>query len=236
MTPPAAEPAKATHTPARLSSRAPLERPAPLRDVVYDTMLEMIISRELPPGHHLVETELATILGVSRQPIREALLRLQAEGWVDQRHAQGTFIHIPTDTEADELLAVRAVLEAESAKLAAQHATPEHLERLHQLQQAGEEAVAAHDDDPAALIAANAALHAYIVSMSGNRVLADMIGSVERRVRWYHAAFALTRGRDSWNEHAEVIDAIGAKNSRRAHDLMRRHAERTRKGYRDRPR
>lgn len=211
-------------------------RPAPLREVVYDALLEMIISRELQPGRHLVENELATILGVSRQPVREALLRLQAEGWVDQRPAQGTFVHLATDTEADELLAVRAVLEAESAKLAAQHATPEHVERLRQLQQAGERALAAQDDGPAALVSANAALHAHIASMSGNRLLADMIRSFERRLRWYHATFARARGRASWEEHAEIVDAISAEDSRRAHDLMRRHAERTRQGYRDRPR
>ena len=80
----------------------PLERPAPLREIVRERLLAMIVSRDLQPGHHLVENELAAALGVSRQPVREALLQLQAEGWVDQRPGQGTFVHNPTDKEADE--------------------------------------------------------------------------------------------------------------------------------------
>jgi DNA-binding GntR family transcriptional regulator len=57
-------------------------RPAPLRQAVYDTLAEMIASGTLKPGQHLVESELADQLGVSRQPIREALQRLAVDGWV----------------------------------------------------------------------------------------------------------------------------------------------------------
>ena len=49
----------------------------------------MIVSGQLQPGQHLVENDLAVALGVSRQPIREALLRLEAEEWVDLRPGQG---------------------------------------------------------------------------------------------------------------------------------------------------
>lgn len=209
--------------------RAPLERPATLRQSVYDALAEMIVTRELSPGEHLVEQDLATQLGVSRQPVREALHRLQTEGFVELRPAQGAFVHVPTDAEADDLLAVRSLLEAESARLAARLATPEQVERLQELQRAGEKALA--KDDQEGLVSANAALHDYVVVMSGNSVLADLIASVERRVRWYYSPIARTRGKDSWDEHAELIDAIARRNSRRAGDLMRRHTERTREIY-----
>ena len=194
----------------------------------------MIVSRDLQPGHHLVENELAAALGVSRQPVREALLQLQAEGWVDQRPGQGTFVHNPTDKEADELLGVRAVLEAESARLAAQHATPLHIERLRALLRDGEHALAS--EDPAALVSANAAFHSYVVTMSGNHLLAEMLSAFELRVRWYHATFARIRGRASWDEHTEVVEAIAATNSELAQDRMRHHTERTREAYRRRMR
>jgi DNA-binding GntR family transcriptional regulator len=211
------------------ATRPPLERPTPLRERVYEAIAEMIVTRELKPGEHLVESELANVLGVSRQPVREALQRLQTEGWVDLRPGHGAFVHVPTDEEADQLLAVRAILESESARLAAKHATAEHLEELRALQRAGEEAVAA--DDQAGMVTANAALHAYVVSMSGNLVLADLIASVERRVRWYYLPIARSRGKDAWDEHAGIIDAIEEKNSRRAANQMRQHAERTREIY-----
>ena len=141
--------------------RAPLVRPAPLREAAYDALVEMIITRELQPGQHLVETELAVQLGVSRQPVREALQRLQSEGWVDLRPALGAFVHVPTDAEADELLAVRTLLEAESARLAARRATPAQVDHLWELQRAGERALA--DNDEEGLVSANDALHAYLV-------------------------------------------------------------------------
>ena len=212
--------------------RSPLERPAPLRQAVYDVLVEMIITRELQPGEHLVENELAAQLGVSRQPVREALQRMQSEGWVDLRPALGAFVHIPTDDEADQLLAVRTLLEAESARLAAKLATPEQVEHLWELQRTGEKALA--DGDQEGLVAANAALHAYLVAMSGNKVLADLIGSVDRRVRWYYLPIAKTRGKDAWDEHAELIEAVARRSARRAGDLMRRHTERTREIYHER--
>src|SRR5437879_9700100 len=94
-----------------------LERPGPLRERVYEALLELIVTRSLKPGQHLVETELARLLGVSRQPVREALQRLNTEGWVDLRPAQGAFVHDPTEEEADQLLVVRGLLEAEAARL-----------------------------------------------------------------------------------------------------------------------
>jgi DNA-binding GntR family transcriptional regulator len=212
--------------------RPPLERPTPLRERVYDAIAEMIISQELKPGEHLVENELAVHLGVSRQPVREALQRLQTEGWVDLRPAHGAFVHVPTDDEADQLLAVRTLLEAESARLAAKLTTPEQIEKLWALQAVGEKAVAA--DDQEAMVAANAELHAHVVSMSGNGVLAGMINSVDRRVRWYYTPIARSRGKDAWDEHAEIITAIEQGNARRAATLMRQHTERTRDAHHER--
>src|SRR6202158_2933113 len=220
------------NTAAARTVRPPLERPAPLRQAVYDALAEMIIARELQPGEHLVENELAAQLGVSRQPVREALQRLQSEGWVDLRPALGAFVHVPTDAEADQLLAVRTLLEAEAARLAARQATPEQVEHLWELQRTGEKALAG--DDQQGLVAANAALHAHVVFMSGNSVLADVIASVDRRVRWYYMPIARARGTDAWDEHADLIEAIGRRSSRRAGDLMRRHTERSRESYQER--
>lgn len=209
--------------------RQPLERPVPLRQAVYEAIAEMIISRALEPGEHIVESDLAAQLGVSRQPVREALQRLQNEGWVDLRAGLGAFVHVPTDVEADQLLSVRTLLETESARLAAKAANPAQIERLWELQRAGEEALTRNDQDE--LVAANANLHAYIMEVSGNAVLAELISMVDRRVRWYYAPIARSRGGEAWEEHAALIEAIASRNGRRAADLMRRHTERTRAEY-----
>jgi DNA-binding GntR family transcriptional regulator len=202
-----------------------VRRPALLREVVYDALLELIISGSLRPGQHLVEAELAEHLGVSRQPVREALQRLQTEGWVDLRPAQGAFVHTPTDAEAREFLSVRGVLETYAAGLAATHSTPPDIERLWELQQEGLDALAA--DDANRLVAANSALHAFITGIAGNTVLAELISLVERRVRWYYTPIARPRGKDAWTEHAKLIKAIADSDDKRASETMRRHTERT---------
>ena len=113
----------------------PLQRPVPLRQSVYDALIDLIVGGELPPGQHMVETDLARQLGVSRQPIREALHRMEAEGWVDLRPSQGAFVHVPTDSEVDELLDVRALLEAETARLAAASSSPVRSAQLARLRE-----------------------------------------------------------------------------------------------------
>lgn len=210
-----------------------LRRPAPLRDGVYDAVLELIITRQLQPGQHLVESELAARLGISRQPVREALQRLSTEGWVDLRPAQGAFVHLPTEEEADQTLAVRSLLAAESARLAAENITDESIARLRALCEEAERAQAADEVD--AVVAAGAALHSAVVSLSGNRVLAELAAQVDRRVRWYYTPVARQRGERSWPEHAALIDALAAHDGGRAARIMREHTEQTRRSYHQRP-
>ena len=211
-----------------------LERPVPLRQAVYEALIELIVNRTLQPGQHLVEVELAEYLGVSRQPVREALQRLQTEGWVDLKPAQGAFVHLPTEEEADQLLSVRAVLETHSARLAAERATPEDVDHLLGLQVSGQAAVEA--DDIERMVTAGADLHAFVTKLSGNTVLAEMIGMVDRRARWYYAPIAGRRGADSWIEHADLIRAISANDVDLAGTIMTQHADRTRQAYHDRTR
>ncbi|WP_174857035.1 GntR family transcriptional regulator [Streptomyces griseorubiginosus] len=209
-----------------------LERPGPLRDRVYGALLELITTRALQPGQHLVESELAGHLGVSRQPVREALQRLNTEGWVDLRPAQGAFVHEPTDAEADQLLTVRTLLEAEAARLAAVHAGSEGVAALEVLCAEGEKAVAADDVDGA--VGLNARFHAKVMELAGNAVLAELAGQVDRRVRWYYTPIARQRGRQSWIEHRELIAAIADRDEQRATAVMRQHTEHTREMYHQR--
>ncbi|MEU5540667.1 GntR family transcriptional regulator [Streptomyces sp. NPDC020362] len=209
-----------------------LERPGPLRDRVYEALLELITTRALQPGQHLVESELAGQLGVSRQPVREALQRLNAEGWVDLRPAQGAFVHEPTEEEADQLLTVRTLLEAEAARLAALNADEAGTGALEELCAEGEKAVAAEDVDRA--VALDAAFHTKVMELAGNTVLAGLAAQVDRRVRWYYTPVDRQRGRQSWIEHRGLITAIAAHDEQRATHLMREHTEHTRASYHER--
>ncbi|MFI2236318.1 GntR family transcriptional regulator [Streptomyces chrestomyceticus] len=211
-----------------------LERPGPLRERVYEALLELITTRTLRPGQHLVESELAGHLGVSRQPVREALQRLNTEGWVDLRPAQGAFVHEPTEEEADQLFTVRTLLEAEAARLAAANAGSAGIAELEALCEKGEQAV--RDDAVETAVATNAEFHAKVMELAGNAVLAGLAAQVGRRVRWYYTPVARQRGKQSWAEHRELIAAITDRDEARASAAMRAHTEHTRRTYHDRDR
>ncbi|GAA1511188.1 GntR family transcriptional regulator [Streptomyces albidochromogenes] len=209
-----------------------LERPGPLRERVYETLLELITTRALRPGQHLIESELAGHLGVSRQPVREALQRLNTEGWVDLRPAQGAFVREPTEEEADQLLSVRTLLEAEAARLATANAGPAGIAALEEVCARGERAVADGDVDLA--VSLDAQFHAKVMELAGNVVLTDLAAQVGRRVRWYCTPVARQRGKQSWIEHRELIAAIADRDERRATEIMRAHTERTRTTHHER--
>ncbi|MBB5080158.1 GntR family transcriptional regulator [Nonomuraea endophytica] len=208
---------------------AKIPRPATLRESVIEAIQELIVSGQLKPGQHLVESELAELLGVSRQPVREALQQLSGEGWVDLFPGQGAFVHVPTLEEADQLLAVRTLLETESARLAAQNAGEDGVRQLRALCARGVAAVRSDDVDGA--VATNSELHALVTALSGNKVLAELAAQVARRVRWYHTPVARRRGMTSWEEHTALIDAIEAGDEATAAQIMREHTEHTRASY-----
>jgi DNA-binding GntR family transcriptional regulator len=207
----------------------PVDRPVPLRQSVYEALVELVVEGRLPPGQHLVETELARQLGVSRQPVREALHRLEAEGWVDLRPNQGAFVHVPTDEEVDQLLDVRELLEVETARLAALVAAADDLARLRVICHEGEASIEAGDFGR--FVAANNEFHAELARVAGNAVLAELAGIVGRRVRWYYRQVAPMRGHESCAEHLDMVEAIEAGDAGRACSIARKHTERTRTAY-----
>jgi DNA-binding GntR family transcriptional regulator len=209
----------------------PVQRPVPLRQSVYEALVELVVGGGLRPGQHLVESELARQLGVSRQPVREALHRLEAEGWIDLRPGQGAFVHVPTDREVDQLLDARELLEGATARLAARAATPEAVAGLRATWQEGVAAV--ESGDVARTVAANNDFHAAVAEVAGNVVLAQLSEIVGRRVRWYYRKVAPARGHESWSEHAELVSAIEAGDEDQAAALARTHTEATRTAYHD---
>lgn len=116
--------------------------------------------------------------------------------------------------------------------MAAAHAGAEAIAALEELCAEGERAVAADDVDAA--VATNARLHAKVMELAGNAVLAELAAQVDRRVRWYYTPVARQRGRQSWVEHRELIAAIADRDGEAATAIMRAHTEHTRKMYHER--
>ena len=204
----------------------PVTRGVSLRQQVYLALQDLILTGELAPGEHLPEVELSERLGVSRQPVREALHQLAIDGWIDRVEGKGAFVHLPTRKEIGDLFAVRTILEAEAVALACDLATDHDHAVLAALLERGFQAVS--DRDTEAVVAANTEFHVWLANAARNDFLKALIETVSLRVAWVFRNVALVRGQQSWHEHAEIADAIRAHDRTRAVELLKSHTNRTR--------
>ena len=155
----------------------------PLRDVVFNTLRQAILTGELKPGERLMEIHLANRLGVSRTPIREAIRKLELEGLVTMIPRRGAEVAQITEKSMKDVLEVRRTLDALSAELACERISSEEEEALKKACQNFEEAVKTKD---AKIIAkADVALHDIIAAATGNQRLIQLINNLAEQMYRY---------------------------------------------------
>lgn len=207
----------------------PIEPTPTLRVRVYESLERLIIEGALAPGEHLVETELATRLGVSRGPVREALQTLSQDGWVELRPRHGAFVRQPTEREVDEFFQVRALLEGECARLAAANIDEQTARGLREKVTEGWAAVEAGEE--ASLVTANARLHLAITELSGNATLQELTQRLRKRSQWFFTPVSMARAQDAWREHEAIVESIVAGDGDGASQRMRDHVDGTHQTY-----
>lgn len=202
-----------------------LEAAQPLRERVYDALEATIVDGIFAPGEHLREGDLAKRLGVSRNPVREALQRLVHDGLVDHHPGKGVFVHSPSLKEVEEVFHTRALLESESARLAAARIGPAELATLEELLSLGRAATEAKD--AGRLLELNEQFHTTVLTAADNSVMAKMMISLQRRIRWYFSRVVVTRASGSWDQHAEIFEALRDHDGDRAARCMAAHVAQT---------
>jgi len=95
-----------------------LTRPKSLTDLAHDSIRQLIVGGELPMGAQLSEATLAAQLGISKTPVREALLRLRVDGLIDIQPQRGTFVFSLTPRQVEQICLFREVVELTAVKLA----------------------------------------------------------------------------------------------------------------------
>lgn len=194
---------------------------------IYERLRESIIEGVIPAGERIREREIAEEYGVSRIPIREAMPRLEAEGFVKILPRRGAVVTEMTLTDVEELFAVRSSLEVLCAKLAAESCaqgadTAELFGRL----TVAERELEAGDDR--GIATANSALHEEILRLSGNALLISLMGPINGRVR---RLFRLEAERDQQvlcAEHRELCRSIAEGQVELAGSLAFAHVEHSR--------
>lgn len=203
----------------------------PLRSMVSDELRRLVVTGELPPGSRIVEDRLAERLGVSRNPVREALQALAAEGFVEILPRRGAMVAQITPEQAEDLFDVRTALEPLAARLAARRADGDGIERLREVLARARAATDAGELD--LLTACNTEFHSLVVDLSGNDYLGLLVAPMARRVQWVFRTTAPTRAPHSWTEHEELMRAIASGDEDYAEAVARSHVAAARASYRD---
>lgn len=176
---------------------------------------QRILSGEIAGGERLNEVQLASEYGISRSPIREALMVLAGEGLITFVAGKGAFIREITVEEVRQLGEVREALESYAVELVAANATADQVGQLMARQDVTDHAAGSADDD----------FHALILELSGNERLTQYARHVISRLRMARARSAGVPGRlgDAAAEHAAIAKAIEVGDARTAADAMRAH-------------
>jgi DNA-binding GntR family transcriptional regulator len=196
---------------------------------VFEELEAAIVRRELPPGTHLVEDEVALRLGVSRTPVREAFRMLARAQWLELQPHVGARVRFPTLDEVKDLFQMRETLDRRATELAVDRIQPSELDRLDEIIAEAWKAVDEADSDRISDL--NFAFHGTIAAAAGNKLLIRILGEIEKQVRWHFTAVALPRREDSWREHEQILEAIRDGDELRAGELIVAHNRRTLEAY-----
>jgi DNA-binding GntR family transcriptional regulator len=192
-------------------------------DWAYQRLHEAIREGALEPGQRVMETEVSAWLHVSRTPVREAMRRLLTEGLLEHAVTGGLAVALYDLRAISEFYETRERLEGAAASLAAEHADPTEQRILSAML----DAMRALPADPRAHARENQAFHEQIYRAAHNRFLMKSLGTLLNFVpllgrTTYHAP---NRIEEAEYEHAEIVEAILARDPQRAEDAARRHIQ-----------
>lgn len=198
-----------------------------LANLVYRELREAICDNRLKSGQRLVQNTLADHLGLSRTPVRDALLRLSAEGLVRASQWRGGFVVSPfTVREVLDIYDVRLPLEVLAIGEAAGHHSRAQLAHLRDLNQ---RLAGGPGDDVGEQYRLNRELHAGMIAPSENEILKRMIDqlwSMPSSLRMYYRQIADRASADeSVAQHADILDALEAGDADGAGSRLRHHLE-----------
>lgn len=198
----------------------------PLRERVFQEVKERIISGQLPAGARLHERNLSEELGVSRVPLREAILTLSSQGLVDVRPRSGAFVAQLTAKDVAELFDVREALEPLAASLAAVNRTPEQLEQLELTVRRQHRALIANDHKSGSLM--NAEFHLEMLRASGSDLLNTIVAPLQSQIQRLFRRTIVNISEALYHDHQKMLEAIRGQDAQTAAELARQHVAGTR--------
>ena len=197
--------------------------PPNLVEQVRDAILEEIASGAIAPGDRIIQEQIAQALGVSRQPVQQALVLLRNQGVLQDAPGRGLLV-APLDPEhVQHMYDIRAAIEGLAGRRAAELGAERAAKAGPALIEAGRKAVAT--GSVAKMIAADMKFHAFVYALSGNPLIAH---ALETHLTYTQRVMGevLTRDekpRDIWDQHEAILKAIAKGDGERAEALLRAH-------------
>ena len=195
----------------------------PLRDVVFNTLREAILKGELKPGERLMEMHLATKLGVSRTPIREAIRMLEQEGLAVTIPRKGAQVAKMTEKDLQDVLEVRDALDELAVTCACERMTKEQFVELKEAMQKFE--AATKTDDVRLIVETDEAFHDVIYAAAANPKLENIINSAREQMYRYRYEYVkdTTVYKQLIAEHKAIIDGFDRRDVEYVKDIMHTH-------------
>lgn len=202
-----------------------MEEYLPLRDVVFKTLRQEILTGELKPGERLMEIHLANRLGVSRTPIREAIRMLELEGLVTMIPRRGAEVANITEKNLRDVLEVRRVLDALAVSLACERITEEEKEQLRMACIAF--AKATETKNVTTIARADVALHDIIIKAAGNDRLAQIVGNLGEQMYRYRFEYIKDESTHASlvGEHRIIYESIVRGDKQTAAEAVKMHID-----------
>lgn len=206
-----------------------LQADLPLRDLVFNTLRQAILTGELKPGERLMELHLAEKLGVSRTPIREAIHKLELEGLVIMIPRRGAEVAQITEKSMNDVLEVRRALDALCAELACDRITEEELASLKGACDFFEQCV--QEGDTRKIAQADVSLHDIIVQATGNKRLVQLINNLSEQMYRYRFEYIkdISQHQRLVDEHRIIYQSIVKKDRETAAAAARTHIDNQKK-------
>lgn len=198
-----------------------------VREILYETLKEDILSEQYEAGFHLRERELAKTFGVSTTPLKEALRRLEQEGLVYTLARKGTFVSKSIMSSVEEINWARSSLEGVAARLAAMKITEKELEQLEAIIE--KMAIYTEEKNSEELMKLNLIYHQLIRKAAKNDYIAQQIEAVRSFDRYTRKkALAHTKEIErAYQDHHRIFEKIKAHDLDGSEEAMRNHIRRT---------
>jgi len=204
---------------------AALAAPERLFDQTYRAILNAVCDGTLPPGERVTHEAIAQRLGVSRQPVGQALTLLKSQGFLKETGRRGLVVAHLDATFFKAIYELRSAIEPMAARLAAKNMTEQARQEGKLIIREGNRVL--RSGELHALVHADTRFHAYIYELSGNPLFSEVMGHYWNHLR--RAMGEVLRSKEEakrvWDEHAQIFEALAAGSGERAARMVQAHLE-----------